>query len=168
MVLMHSSVSLWHFWNVIVLFFAVVDDLDCIGILSSGDWLLSLLIGDEWLGLIQVINFTFRESKSVSLVQFSPGWWHQVRSGQEEKLWHVEHVKELLTISDIKPHPISVRLQSNGLKSKDLQEVGSSSCIPMGSRLVLIEEFGIVVLDIVIVRVPSFISTHLLVDNIIN
>jgi hypothetical protein len=46
-------------------------------------------------------------------------------------LRHVKDVEELGTISDVEPHPVSIRLQSDGLESQDLKEVGASSRIPM-------------------------------------
>tara|TARA_B110001450_G_C17310613_1_gene355311 strand:- start:175 stop:504 length:330 start_codon:yes stop_codon:yes gene_type:complete len=106
--------------NKVILFFSVIDQLDGVSVLSSGHWLLSLLIGNEWLGLIQIIDFTFSISQMVSLIKSSEHWRKEIRCGQEEKLWHVKDIEELGAISDIKPHPISVGLQSNCLQSEDL------------------------------------------------
>ena len=46
----------------------------------------------------------------ISLIETSPDGRKRVRSGQIEELWHVEDVEELDTVSDIEPHPVSVRL----------------------------------------------------------
>jgi hypothetical protein len=118
-----SSVSERLLRNVIVFFLAVVYEFDSIRVLSSGERLLSLLIGNEGFGFIDVITFTFSKSEMVSLILSVPHRCQNVRNDQEEKLGHVDNVQELGTVADIKPHPVSVRLQTHRLKTQKLQEV---------------------------------------------
>ena len=59
----------------------------------------------------------------VPLVGTSPDWGEQVRGSDEEELWNVEHVDELGSISDVEPHPVSVRLQADGLDTEELEEI---------------------------------------------
>ena len=61
----------------------------------------------------------------ISLISFVPHWSKDVRDEQVEELRHVDDVQELGTIADIKPHPVSVGLQADGLQTEKLQEVGS-------------------------------------------
>ena len=124
-----SSVSERLFGNIIVLFLSVINKLDRIWILSSGKRLLSLLICDEWLSFINIITLTISESEMVSLVSLVPHGWKQVRDDQIEKLGHVNDVQELCSVSDIKPHPVSVGLQTNWLKTQELQEVRTINSI---------------------------------------
>ena len=89
----------------------------------------------------------------VPLIQTPPDGRQGVGCGQEEELGHVEHVQELGAVAYIEPHPVSVRLQTDGLEAKEFEEVASTACPPVRVRLVLVEEFGVVLLRIVIVRV---------------
>jgi hypothetical protein len=66
------------------------------------------LIGNEWLYFIDIISFTISKSQMVSLIESSVSWSKQVRDCQKEELWHIDNIEELGTISDIKPHPVSV------------------------------------------------------------
>ena len=108
-----SSVSLGLLLRVIVLLFSLVNNLDCIGILSTGVRSLTLLVGDEWLYFIDIIEFTIRKPKMVSLIETSPDRRESIRRCQEEELGHVENVEELPAVADIEPHPISIRLQTH-------------------------------------------------------
>ena len=108
-----SSVSLGLLLRVIVLLFALVDNLDCISVLSTGVRFLTLLVGNEWLYFIDIIEFTIREPKMVSLIETSPDGRQSIRRCQEKELGHVENVEEFPAIADIEPHPISVRLQTH-------------------------------------------------------
>ena len=69
-----SSVSLWLLWDEVVLLLSIIDELDGVGVLSPSDWLLPLLIGNEWFSLIEVIDFSLSVSQMVPLVKSSPDW----------------------------------------------------------------------------------------------
>jgi hypothetical protein len=56
----------------------------------------------------------------VSFIISSIGRGEQIRNDEEEELWHVKDIKELGTISDIEPHPVSIGLESDTLKSEEL------------------------------------------------
>ncbi len=118
-----SSVSEGLLRNVIVFFLTSVNELDSVGVLPSSEWLLSLLISDEGLGLIDIITFTIGESEMVSLVSSVPHGRKKIRDDQVEQLRHVDDVQKLGTIADIEPHPVSVGLQADGLQSQELQEI---------------------------------------------
>ena len=148
-----SSISLWLLRNKVILFFSIIDQLNGVSVLSSSHWLLSLLIGNKWLGLIQVIDFSFGISQVISLIKSSEHRGEEIRCGQKEKLRHVKDVEELGSIPHIKPHPISVRLQSYSLQSQDFQEVRASTWVPMVTWLVFIKELWIVILHVIVVRI---------------
>ena len=59
----------------------------------------------------------------VPLIKTSEGWGEEIGSRHEEELWEVNDVEELGTETNIEPHPVSVRLQTNGLDSKKFEEV---------------------------------------------
>jgi hypothetical protein len=120
-----SSVSEGLLRNIIVFLFSTVDELDGIRVLPSCERLLSLLVGYEWLSFINIVSFTFSESEMVSLIGLVPHGCQDIRDDQVEELRHVYDVQELGTVADVKPHPVSVGLQANGLKTEELQEVGS-------------------------------------------
>ena len=61
----------------------------------------------------------------VSLIGLVPHGCQDVRDDQVEELRHVDDVQELGTVADVKPHPVSVGLQADGLETEELQEVGS-------------------------------------------
>jgi hypothetical protein len=67
-----SSVSDGLLGDVVVLLLAAIDELDGVGVLSPGERLLPLLVGDEWLGLIDLITLTVGETQMVALVGSSP------------------------------------------------------------------------------------------------
>ena len=91
----------------------------------------------------------------VPFIKTSPDGSEGVRCGQEEELGHVEHVEEFGTIADIEPHPVSVRLQTDGLQAQELEEVRAATRPPMSVRLVLVEETAIVLLGVVVVGVGA-------------
>ena len=126
-ILRFSSVSEGLLRNVIVFFFASIDELDSVGVLPSCEGLLSLLVSDEGLGFIDIITFTISESEMISLVSLVPHGGKQIRNDQVEQLRHVNDVQKLGTIADIEPHPVSVGLQADGLKSQELQEIRTIS-----------------------------------------
>ena len=96
----------------------------------------------------------------ISLIESSPCWRKSIGSSQENELWHVKDVQELRSISYIEPHPVSIRLHSDGLESHYFKEMRSSSRVPMVIGLIEIQEFGIVILDIIVVR----IALHFLIQ----
>ena len=87
----------------------------------------------------------------ISLIKSSPDWRKSIGSSQENELWHVEDVQEFGSVSDIKPHPVSIRLHSNSFESHDFDEMRSSSRVPMVIGLIKVQEFGIVILDIIVI-----------------
>ena len=111
------------FGNEVIFFLATVYELDGVGVLSSCDWFLSLIISYEWFIVINIIDFTLRVFEMISLIKSSPYWGQEIRTCEEEKLWNVNHVEELGTISNIKPHPVSVGSRSDSLKSQEFKIV---------------------------------------------
>ena len=105
-----SSVPLWLLRRIIVIFLAIVDKLDGVGVLSTGVGSLTLLIRHEGLDLFNIVELTISETQMISLIETSPDGRKRVRSRKIKELWHVEDVEELDTVSDIEPHPVSVRL----------------------------------------------------------
>lgn len=103
----------------------MIDKLDGIRVLPSGHGLLSLLVGNERLSLIDIITLTVGETQMVTLIGLSPSGRKQVRDDQVEQLRHVDDIEELCAVADIEPHPVSVGLQTDGLESQQLEEVGS-------------------------------------------
>ena len=84
-----------------------------------------MLISNERLNFIDIITLSIGESQMVSLVSSSVGWSQQVRDHQVEKLRHVDDVQEFGTVPGVEPHPVSVRLEPDGLHSQELKEVRS-------------------------------------------
>ena len=113
-----SAISLRLLLCVIVLFLAVVYKLNGIGVLPSGHRLFAHLIGDEGLAVLDIIELTISKTDVIPFIKSTPDRGEEVGTGDEEKLGHVENVKELHTVTSIEPHPISVRLQADSLESK--------------------------------------------------
>ena len=113
-----SSVSLGLLRSIIVVFLTFVDKLHCISVLPSSHRLLALLVGDERLGVVNIIELSISETDMVPFVSSSPDGSEQVRSGHKHELGDVENENKLNTITLVEPHPISVRLQAHCLESK--------------------------------------------------
>ena len=107
-----SSVSLGLLGHVVVLLLAVVDELDLVGVLAASHRLLSLLVGDEGLILLDVIDFAISETDVVPFVHASPHGRKDVGARDEEELGHVENVEELGAVADVEPHPVAVGLEA--------------------------------------------------------
>ena len=118
----HSSVSLWLLLGVIVLFGAVVDELDGVGILSTSVGALPLLVGHERLHLVDIVELTVRKPKMVPFVETPPDGRDCVGCSQVDKLGQVEDVEELDAVASVEPHPVSVGLQAHGLDAEKLEE----------------------------------------------
>ena len=103
-----SSVPLRLLGGIVVLFLAIVDQFDGVGVLPTGQGLLSLLVSHEWLDFFDIIELAIRKSQMVPFIETSPYRGKGVRGGQVEKLGHVKDVKELGTITHVEPHPVSV------------------------------------------------------------
>jgi len=128
-----------------------VDELDSVGVLSSGKRLLSGLVGNERLDIFDVIFLTISVSEMVSLIDSSPDRSQEVTDNSEEHLGDVEDVNEFHSVSNVEPLPISVSFHSGGLESEELKESRSSSEVEMGSTLVLVQEPRGVFVDVIIV-----------------
>lgn len=111
--LLRSSVPLRLFLRVVVLFFALVDKLDSISILPTGVGALPLLIGDEGLDFIDIVELTVCEPQVIPFVETAPDGRDGVRRSQVDELGKIEDVKELGTVADIEPHPVTVGLQTH-------------------------------------------------------
>ncbi len=118
-----SSVSEGLLRHIVVLFFSTVDQFHSVWVLPSCERLLSLLIGDKRLCLFNIVTFTLGKSQVITLIGPAPHGWKDVRADQIEKLRHVDHVEELCSVAHIKPHPVTVGLQTDWLQTKELQEV---------------------------------------------
>lgn len=148
-----SSVPLRLLRGIVVLFLAIVDQFNGVGVLSTGHWLLSLLVSHERLHFFDIIELTIRKSQMVPFIQTSPYRGKGVWGSQVEKLGHVKDVKELGTITHVEPHPVSVRLQTDWLETEQLEEVGATAGPPVRVWLVLVEEARWVLLRVVVVAV---------------
>jgi len=80
-----------------------------------------LLIGHEWLVLINIVELTVGKTNVVALVKTSPHWREDVENYEEEELGHVENVKELGSVPDIDPHPVAVGLESHRFLPEQLE-----------------------------------------------
>ena len=150
-----SSISLWLLGRVVKVFVAIVDELDCVGILSPGHGLLTHLIFDEGLGFLDIVKLSIRKTEMVSLIISTEAGGQDVRDCHKEELGHVDQVHELISVSDVEPHPIPVCFHSEGLETQELQISGASASPPMSVGLVLPQKLGVVLLDVVIVGVVS-------------
>ena len=120
-----SSVSQRLLGYVVILFLSTVDQLNCVGVLSYCKWLLSFLVSNEGLSLINIVAFTLSESQMITFVSFAPNGGKQVRDDNVEELRHVDNIEEFSSISHIEPHPVTVGLQTDRLDSQKFYEVGS-------------------------------------------
>ena len=149
--MVHSSISLRLLCNKVIFFLSIINQFDSICISSSCNGLLSLLICNKWLYFIKIIDLTFWKSQCISLIKLSPSRWQRIRCSQEHQLRHINDVKELRTIFNIKPHPVSIVLHSYCFKSHYFNEIGTSTCVPMVLRLIEIQESGVVVLYVIVI-----------------
>ena len=91
----------------------------------------------------------------VPFIKTSPNRGQSIGGRQVEKLRHIEDVEELGTIAHVEPHAVSVGLQTDGLETEQLQEVGTSASPPVSVRLVLVEEARRILSGVVIVAVGA-------------
>ena len=148
-----SSVSLGLLRHVVVIFFVVVNKLDRISVLTSGQWLLTRLVSNEGFILFDIIDFTISETNVIPFVLTAPHWSQNVRTTQEKELWHVEHIKEFGAVTDVEPHPVTVGLEALSLHAQEFQVVGSTTSLVMSVGLVLVQESRVMILEVIVVRV---------------